>query len=317
MEKTILLLGANGFIGNNLTNYYLDKPEYKLAGCLHGDTFSPLFDFSRMRAFTSDLTNKEHVDKLFKEVKPDIVIHAAAVTTGAKDTLERPWLHVTDNLRMNALVMEYCHTHGVKHCVWFSCGVMYQPKDEPQSETDWKDGEELYPTYYGVGNMKVYTEKLARFYSRQNSCKFTVIRNSNVYGPYDKFDLDKCHMLPAMVKKVCDATDTLEVWGTGVARRDLVYIDDLVNLVALCIEKQETPYELINCGAGQAYSVQEIIGILQEITGKNLTINYNGKLDIPTTVIFNCDKAKKLGWEPKVSLKDGLEKTVEYYNATK
>lgn len=314
MEKTILLLGRDGFIGTNLFNYYtMSKPEYNIATCRHGKDFFEV-SYGHMKSFEANLTIQSHVDRLFDEIKPDIVIHAAAVTTGAKDTVERPWLHVTDNLRMNALVMEYCHTHNVKHCVWFSCGVMYQPKDFPQSETDWKDGEELYPTYYGVGNMKVYTEKLARFYSRLNSCKFTVIRNSNIYGPYDKFDLDKCHMLPAMVKKVCDAENTLEVWGTGQARRDLLYVDDCVDLISKCIEQQETPYELINCGAGQAYSIQEIIETLQEITGKSLTIEYRAdKPDIPTTVIFNCDKAKKLGWEPKVSLREGLTKTVEYY----
>ncbi len=306
MEKRILFLGANGFTATNLANHLDNK--YIITKCYHGREFREGFN-----SHQADLTNKEHVDKLFRIVKPDIVIHAAAVTTGAKDTLERPWLHVTDNVRMNALVMEYCHTFGVKQCVWFSCGVMYQPKDTPQSETDWKDGEELYPTYFGVGNMKVYTEKLAQFYSRQGACKFTVFRNSNIYGPHDKFDLDKCHMLPAMVKKVCDATDTLEVWGTGKARRDLLYVGDLVDLVDRCLEQQTTPYELINCGAGQAYSVETIIEILQRITGKSLTIKYNGKLDIPTTVIFNCDKAKKLGWEPKTSLEDGLRETVKYY----
>jgi GDP-L-fucose synthase len=310
MKKRMLILGAEGFIGKNLANYFDSK--YTVIRCVHGSRFREGFTTHEV-----DLTNKEHVDELFRIVKPNIVIHAAAVTTGSKDVIERPWLHVTDNLRMNALVMEYCHTTGVEHCLWFSCGVMYQPKDEPQSETDWKDGEELYPAYFGVGNMKVYTEKLAEFYSRQGRCKFTAMRNSNIYGPYDKFDLDKCHMLPAMVKKICDATDTLDVWGTGVARRDLLYIDDLVDLVDRCLEQQTTPYELINAGAGQAYSIQTIIEILQRITGKSLIINYNGKLDIPTTVIFNCDKAKKLGWEPKTSINEGLVKTVAYYESIK
>ena len=184
------------------------------------------------------------VDELFKRTKPDIVLHAAAYTTGSKDVVEAPWKHVTTNTIINALVLEACNTHKVEHTVFFSCSVPYQSKDTPQKETDWNPGDEIPKSYFGVGNMKVFTERLCEFYSRLGG-KFTAIRNSNIYGPWDKTDFDKCHMLPAQIRKVCEATNTLEVWGDGVStKRDVLYVSDVVGLVDAVINNQKKNYEL-------------------------------------------------------------------------
>jgi GDP-L-fucose synthase len=301
-KPVILVLGGTGFIGNNCANYLGLEKGYTVT-----------YPISR----TYDLTKRDDVDRLFLESKPDIVIHCAAKTTNSKDVVLAPWNHVTDNTLMNALVFEACHRYKVKHCIFMSCSVMYQPKDKPQTELDWNPGDEIYPAYFGVGNMKVYSEKLCEFYSRLGKCKYTVIRNSNVFGPHDKFEINKCHMLPALVMKVVDATDSIEVWGDPVnqAKRDIIYVDDVVSLVDKIIEKQTTPFERFNCGQGKAYSVSDIVNLVQKAVGKNLKITYNtSKPNIPTTVILDCEKAKKLlGWEPKTSIEEGLKKTVEWY----
>lgn len=296
-KKKLLILGSTGFIGKNLWNFFEKKEDYILQHW-------PIID----------LTKKEDVKRLFDTMMPDIVIHAAAVTTGSKDVIEQPWLHITDNVIMNALVFEACHKYNVKHCVWFSCSVPYKSSDSPQKESDWKI-EDIPPVYFGVGNMKVYSEKLCEFYGGLGNCKYTAIRHSNVMGPYDKFDLDKCHLLPAMIRKVVEASNTLEVWGDGKAKRDLLYIDDLVDFVDKVIQKQESSYELFNCGSGKAYSINTIIDIISKIEGKKLEIIYNNsKPNIPTVTILNIDKAKLvLGWEPKTKLEDGIKKTLEYY----
>jgi GDP-L-fucose synthase len=193
--------------------------------------------------------------------------------------------------------------------------VMYQPKEQAQSEADWSPLDEIYHAYFGVGNMKVFCEKMCDFYSRIGSTKFTAFRHSNVYGPYDKFDLDKCHVVPAFVNKVTNAEESLEIWGRGQASRDIIYIDDLIDFIDKCISKQESKYELYNCGAGKAYPILDLAKMIMKINNKELEFKFDlSKPDIPTTVILDCKKAKKdLGWEPKVSPEDGLRLTCEWY----
>jgi len=195
---------------------------------------------------------------------------------------------------------------------------MYQPKNVPQKESDWSANDEIYGNYFGVGSTKVYLENMCDFYSRLGKTKFTAIRHSNVYGPHDKFDLDKCHVLPAFVNKIINSTKTLDVWGDGSAKRDIVFIDDLIDMVDKIIEKQDSKYELYNCGAGKAYSIKELANIIMEVNNKNLDIQYDlSKPNIPTVLILDCDKAKhELGWEPTTKVVDGIKRTSEWYKQT-
>jgi nucleoside-diphosphate-sugar epimerase len=216
---------------------------------------------------------------------------------------------------MNAWIFREAMKTGVGHVLFPSCTVMYQPKEHPQSEADWSPTDEMYSAYFGVGNMKVFTEKMCDFYSRIGTTKFTAFRHSNVYGPYDKFDLDKCHVVPAFVNKVINAEEILEIWGQGKASRDIIYIDDLINFIDKCINNQKTMYELYNCGAGVAYPILELAKIIMRLNEKELQFEFDpSKPDIPTTVILNCDKAKKdLGWTPSTSVEEGLKKTCDWY----
>ena len=312
MKKTMLICGADGFIGKNALDFF--KDEYQIVAVV----FQPTPKRGRVEGvdyISGDLRDESFVKSLFKDNHFDVVLQCAATTTGSKDVIERPYVHVTDNVVMNAWIFREATLAGVGHVLFPSCTVMYQPKDKPQSEDDWSSEDEIYGNYFGVGNMKVFNEKMCDFYSRIGTTKFTAFRHSNVYGPYDKFDLDKCHVVPAFVNKVINATDTLEIWGTGKASRDVIYIDDLVEFIDLCIKNQKSKYELYNCGAGKAYSILELAQTVMNINGKSLEIKMDtSKPDIPTTVILNCDKAKtELGWEIKTSLIDGLSKTCDWY----
>jgi len=217
---------------------------------------------------------------------------------------------------MNAWIFREAMLSKVGHVLFPSCTVMYQPKEFPQKESDWNASDEIYPSYFGVGNMKVFNENMCDFYSRLGTTKFTAFRHSNVYGPYDKFDLDKCHVVPAFVKKVSDAVSEFEVWGTGKAKRDVIYISDLINFIDLCIKNQKNAYELFNCGAGEAFPILQLARTVMKLQSKELQLIMDKtKPDIPTTVILDCEKAKKiLGWEPKVGLEEGLRKTCDWYN---
>jgi len=309
----MLICGADGFIGRNALEYF--KGDYDITATLFTEPKLPPVE--GIKYVTLDLREENTVKELFKDSGFDVVIQAAATTTGSKDVVERPYLHVTDNVVMNAWIFREATLNNVGHVLFPSCTVMYQPKEEAQSETDWSPSDEIYSSYFGVGNMKVFNEKMCDFYSRLGSTKFTAFRHSNVYGPYDKFDFDKCHVVPAFVRKVIEAEQELEIWGTGKAKRDVIYIDDLIEFLSLCIKNQKNPYELFNCGAGQAFPILDLAKTVMKIQSKDLKIKLDEtKPDIPTTVILNCDKAKEiLGWEPKTSLEEGLSRTCDWYNS--
>jgi GDP-L-fucose synthase len=167
-----------------------------------------------------------------------------------------------------------------------------------------------------VGWTKVYLEKMCEFYSRIGNTKYTAIRHSNIYGPYDKYDLERSHFFGATMTKVLNNKDgKILVWGDGSEMRDLLYVSDLVDFIELVIVKQKNQFDLINVGLGQAYSVKDVIAKIINSTGKKISLEFdNSKPTIKFDCAVNTDHAKKIyGWKPKVSLDTGIRKTIQWY----
>jgi nucleoside-diphosphate-sugar epimerase len=265
----------------------------------------------------ADLTKINDVDKVVKDI--DIIIQAAATTSGAKDIVNRPYIHVTDNAVMNSILFRSAYKHNISHVVFFSCTVMHQSSSIPLKETDFDANKEMHPNYFGVGWTKVYIEKMCKFYSRMGNTKYTAIRHSNIYGPYDKFDLERSHVFGATITKVMTAKDNgkIIVWGGGKEERDLLYIDDLVDFVDLVIKEQKNKFELYNLGCGSSISVTHLIKKIINCSGKNINIEYDlSKPTIKTKLCLDITKAKEtLGWSPKTSLDEGISKTIEWYKS--
>ena len=204
-----------------------------------------------------DLTNKADVDRVIQGM--DIVLQAAAVTSGIKDVADNPHAFISDNAVMNSLIFRSAFDHAVDHVILLSCTVMYQSSEIPLKETDFDANQEMYPSYFGGAWNKVYFEKMCEFYARIGSVKFTALRHSNVYGPYDKYELQRAHVFGATVTKIMMATsDTMTIWGTGEEKRDLLHVSDLVKAIEAVIEKQQTPYEIYNIGIGKAISIKDL-----------------------------------------------------------
>jgi nucleoside-diphosphate-sugar epimerase len=192
---------------------------------------------------------------------------------------------------------------------------MYPNQKLPVKEEDFN--HQIIDKYFGVGWTKVYIEKMCEFYSRIGNTKYTAIRHSNIYGPYDKYDLERSHFFGATITKVLKTRDDkISVWGDGSEKRDLLYISDLVDFVEIIIKKQKEPFELINLGIGEALSVKEVISKIIKISGKKLKLEFDTtKPTIKFDLVVNIDKAKtKYNWRPKVSLEGGIKKTIAWYN---
>jgi len=312
VKKKVLVCGATGFIGKNMAEYFAHLPEFEVYGTYWQG--KPLAN-PNIQMIEADLTNKEDVDKAVQG--KDIIIQAAATTSGAKDIVEKPYYHVTDNAIMNSLLFRSAFEHHVSHVLFFSCTVMYQSSDKALSEKDFDANKEIYPKYFGIGWTKIYIEKMCEFYSRIGETKYTVIRHSNIYGPHDKYDLEKSHVFGATLTKVMTAPENGEIviWGEGTEERDLLHVNDLVDFVEKAIAKQESKFELYAVGLGGATSVADLVKKIIQHSGKKLTMTYDkSKPTIKTTLYLDCSKAKQeLGWEPKVSLDEGIQKTMDWY----
>lgn len=309
--KNLLICGGEGFIGRNCVEHFSKYSDYKITSTYFSkQKYNPVDGVEYIQV---DLRDENQVKEIVKN--KDIIIQAAATTTGSKDVINNPYIHVTDNAVMNSWLFRESVLNNVEHLIFMSCTVMYQSKNSPQKESDWSPSDEIYENYFGVGNTKVYLENMCKFYSKLGNTKFTAIRHSNVFGPYDKYDLDKCHVVPAFINKIINSTDTLDVWGDGSASRDIIFIDDLVDMVEKIIKKQSTKYELYNCGIGKAYSIKELANSIMEVNNKKLNLIFDKtKPNIPTIVVLDCEKAKKeLGWYPKTDILKGLEITSEWY----
>lgn len=311
-KRKVLVTGATGFIGRNIAEFFARDDRWEVYGTYFKSM--PLID-PEIKMLRADLTAKDDVEKTVKGM--DLIIQAAATTSGAKDTINKPYYHVTDNTIINSLIFRAAHESRVSRLVFFSCTTMYQDSDRPVKEADFDAGKEINPRYFGVGWTKVYIEKMCEFYSKLGNTKFTVIRHSNIYGPYDKYDLERSHVFGATVTKVMTTPEggKITVWGSGEEERDLLYVSDLVNFVSLAVDKQETAFELYNVGLGSSVSVKDLVNMIIEISGKDIKIDFDlSKPTIKTKLCLDTSRAKGLlGWVPQVSLEEGISKTIKWY----
>lgn len=307
MKKRLVVTGATGFVGRNMCEYFVKQGSYDVVGVHHN---RPHFHLAGMKWLYADLREKSDCERVCSGA--DIIIHAAATTSGSKDIVTNPVAHVTDNAVMGSMLFRAAHEAKVEHLIFFSCTVMYPSSEKPLTEESRID---IHPRYFGVASTKVYLEKMCEFYASLGNTKFTAIRHSNIYGAYDKFDLERSHVFGATVTKVMTANDKIIVWGTGEEERDLLYIDDLCNFVRLSIDKQTLAYRLYNCGLGTAVSIKRLVNMIISASGKSLSVEHDlTKPTIKTSLSLDCSLAlKELGWEPHIAIGHGIANTIKWW----
>lgn len=313
-KKRLLVCGASGFIGRNVFEALSRREDLDVIGTCH--TRKPPSDI--LSLVQVDLTEREAVMNITRDV--DIIIQAAATTSGAKEIHSKPEYHVTDNAIMNSLLFRAAHENHVSQVVFFSCSILYPSSDVPVREEDLDLNRGIYEKYFGAAWTKLYIEKMCQFYSQLGRTKYTVIRHSNVYGPYDKFDLERSHVFGATVAKVMQAEKNgkIVVWGQGEEKRDLLYISDLVHFVEKAIASQQNRLDVYNVGSGQSVSVLDLVQRIIRLSGKDLQAELDpNRPTLPTGVVLDVSKAGRcLGWHPEVGLEAGIQKTLQWYQST-
>lgn len=309
-RKTVLICGATGFIGRNLVERLASRPEYRVIGAWHA---RPPYEQPGVEWRRADLRNPVEVDALLQDV--DVVLQAAASTSGSKDTVQTPHMHVTDNAIMNSVLLRAVFERSIRHFVFFSCSIMYQSSQRPVREDDFDPRAAILPQYFGGAWTKVYVEKICELYAGLGRTRFTLIRHSNIYGPYDKFDLHRSHVFGATMTKVLEsAGQPIRVWGDGSESRDLLYVDDLVEFVELAIERQARPFELLNAGSGEAVPVSQLVEKIINASGESIEVSYDPSAPtLKISVCLDCARADEvLGWKPRIALDEGIRRTMAW-----
>ena len=314
MNKKILILGSSGFIGYNCLLHFSKNKKYKNFQIIGTYFKNKPKKIDNVKFQKIDLTNQNMNQSIFKNT--EILIQAAACTTGAKDIVSKPYMHVNDNVIMNAFVTKFAHKYKIPRVIIFSCTVMYKASKKPLTENDFDPNDAMYEKYFGAGWMKVFVEKMSEFYSRFKITKFTLIRHSNIYGPFDKFDLEKSHVFGATINKISNTRENfLNVWGDGREKRNFLYISDLVSFIDLVIKKQKNYFEIFNLGSNKSISINNLVKTIIKVSKKKVKIkNLKNKPTLKTSIEISSKKAKKqIGWSQKIGLKDGILKTLNWY----
>ena len=310
-NKKILVAGATGFISTNMVIEFL-KRGAKIRGTIHSR--APFIKDESIEYLNVDLTLKADCLKAVEGM--DYVIMCAANTAGAGVMEKTPLALVSPNVVMNTFMLEAAYEAGVKKFLFLSSNAVYPPYEYPVKEDEMMSGPP-FEKYYPISWMKRFTEILCETYSQRikKPMAAVVIRPANTYGPYDDFDWESSHMVPALIRKVVELKDPIEVWGDGTEIKDLIYVDDFVRGALLALEKIET-YDPINIGTGVPVSVNDVLHFAIEAEGyTNAKIVYNTSKPtmIPKRLLDVSKGEHVLGFKAETSLQDGIRKTIAWY----
>jgi nucleoside-diphosphate-sugar epimerase len=264
----------------------------------------------------ANLMKEDEICRLLEDV--DIIIQAAAVTSGSKDIIESPHVHICKNAVMNSLLLAEAYKRKVKKFVFMSCSVMYKSGVGPQKE-DQVDVDAIDRRYFGAAHTKMYIEKIMEFYSMSGEMTCIAIRHSNIYGPHDKYDEFKSHFFGATVRKIMsNAGGELLVWGDGSEKKDLLYVEDLVRFVESVLCQESSRFEVVNCGSEAAVPIADIVKEMLALSGNEFTIRYDKDMPhIPASIEMCCKKARMMyHWTPKVGIREGIIRTLKWYEET-
>ena len=310
-DKKILVTGASGFVGTNLIKKLVELGYRNIIACYRDKSPQVEFDFIDYRY--GDLTEKHWCEVSVQGA--DVVVMCAAHTSGAAVMEKTPLAHVTPNVLMNTNMLEAAYKEGVKKFIFISTNTVYPAVDYPVKEED-ATGE-FFHKYYCVANMKWFSEILCKMYGEKikNPMTTIIVRPGNLYGPYDDFEWETSHVVPAMIRRVVERHDPIEIWGDGKDIKDLLYIDDFVDGVVNVLENVEN-HDVFNLAKGQGVCLRDVLNVIIELDKyENPVINYDETK--PTMIpkrLINIEKAKDLlGFNPKTGLWGGLEKTIQWY----
>jgi len=306
-NKSVLVLGGTGLVGSHCVEQLLNKQcNVKIVLHQKPNSFGDLVE-----TITGDLTDKEFCFNVIKN--QDYIIHAAAQSGGLGRNLHDPLSTLIPNARMNLNILEAIENNPPDVFHFCSNNSIYPDVSYPVAEN------EIFVPAKGIAShysqLKILGENHCNYLFEKKKMNISITRGANAYGPNDNFDPLSSHTIPANIRKVVERQDPLVIWSDGKGLRDYIHASDLANGMLLCMEKYAVA-DPVNIATGKSTSVNELIKLMCEIDDfKNPNIEHDlSQPGGPKAKLLNFEKAKKLlGYAPKITLKDGLTETINWF----
>lgn len=266
-----------------------------------------------------DLRNASAVNVFFEHYKPEYVFLAAAKVGGIQANIDFPAEFIHDNLAIQLSVIHNAYTHGVKKLLFLGSSCIY-PRNCPQPiKEEYLLSGLLEQSNDAYAIAKIAGIKMCQAYNKQYGTQFIACMPTNLYGPHDTFDLQTSHVLPALIAKCVQAqrnnVSSVSIWGTGTPRREFLYVDDLAD-ACLFLMKQYDGSHIINVGTGYDVTIAELAQNIRAAIGYMGDFTFDAtRPDGTPRKVLDVSTITALGWQPRVSLHEGITKTVQWYLA--
>jgi len=302
-KRRVVLSGGNGFLGS----FVVEK--LRAAGCASINT-------PHSREY--DLREKSEALRLFKDAKPDIFIHLAAVVGGIGANRANPGRFFYDNATMGINAIEAGRIAGVEKFVCAGTICSY-PKFTPvpfREEDFWNGYPEETNAPYGLAKKMLLVQLQA--YRQQYGFNGIYLTPVNLYGPRDNFDLETSHVIPALIRKCWEAKETrapeITAWGTGRATREFLYVEDAAEAIVAAAEKYEKT-EPVNLGSGEEISITDLVEVTRTLVGFEGAVRWDAtKPDGQPRRCLDTSRAMaEFGWRARTKLREGMRKTITWF----
>ena len=302
-NSKVFVAGHKGLVGSAIVRN-LEKKSYKDVYWISRDN--------------CDLRNKERVDAYFEQAKPEYVFLAAAKVGGILANRDHPAEFIYDNLMIQTNIIDAAYRNGVKKLVFLGSSCIY-PKMAKQPITE----DELLAGHLETSNdayaiAKIAGIRMCRAYRQQYGFNAISLMPTNLYGPNDNFDHNSSHVLPALISKFHGSLEkskhwVVKLWGDGSPKREFLHVDDLAEACYTCMQDYEGE-EHINVGTGEDVTIKELAETIVDVVGYRNDYEWDtSKPNGTPRKVLNVDKIKSLGWEPKISLREGIESTYKWF----
>jgi len=299
----VCVTGGAGFLGRCVCR--------KLVDCGVSEPFVP-------RSMDYDLTDRSAVRRMYDDARPDVVIHLAARVGGIGANRSNPGAFFYTNLLMGMNVMDEARLRGVRKFVQVGTICAYPKFTEvPFKEQNlWNGYPEETNAPYGIAKKALLV--MAQAYRQQYGLNAIYLLPVNLYGPGDNFDLQTSHVIPALIRKCVEARlagqDGIEVWGTGRASREFLYVEDCAEALVLAAQEYDKP-DPVNIGIGHECSIKELVTLIARLTGFDGSIQWDAsKPDGQPRRCLDVSRAhEEFGFRARTGLEEGLRKTIDWY----